>query len=51
MGPPAIEALLQVGADAKALTTAGKLPFDLIKNDAQLKETDGYWKLNQARFE
>ena len=47
----AIEALLQAGADPKALTTTGKLPFDLIKDDEQLKETDGYWKLNQARFE
>ena len=46
-----IEVLLQEGAEAKALTTAGKLPFDLIKDNEQLKRTDGYWKLNQARFE
>ena len=46
-----IEALLRAGADPKALTTAGKLPFDLIKDNEQLKRTDGYWKLNQARFE
>ena len=38
-------------ADAKALTTAGKLPFDFIKDNTQLKKTDGYWKLYQARFE
>ena len=46
----AIEALLQVGADPKELTTDGKLPFDLIK-DEQLKGTDAYWKLYEARFE
>ena len=40
-----IEVLLQEGADAKALTSDGELPFDL------LKKTDGYWKLYQARFE
>ena len=46
----AIEALLQVGADPKELTTDGELPFDLIK-DEQLKGTDAYWKLYEARFE
>ena len=46
-----IEVLLQAGADPKALTTAGKLPFYFIKDNAQLKKTDGYWKLYQARFE
>ena len=46
-----IEVLLQEGADAKALTSDGELPFDLLKDDEQLKKTDGYWKLYQARFE
>ena len=46
-----IEVLLQAEADAKALTTDGKLPFDFIKDNTQLKKTDGYWKLYQARFE
>ena len=46
-----IEVLLQAEADAKALTTDGKLPFDFIKVNTQLKKTDGYWKLYQARFE
>ena len=46
-----IEALLQAGANPKALTATGKLPFDLIKDNEQLRGTDGYWKLNQARFE
>ena len=47
-----IEALLQAGANPKALTdSTGKLPFDLIKDNEQLRGTDGYWKLNQARFE
>ena len=47
----AIEALLQAGADPKALTRNGELPFDLIKDIDQIKGTDAYWKLNDARFE
>ena len=46
----AIEALLQVGADPKELTSDGELPFDLLKDDEQLKKTNAYWKLYQARF-
>ena len=45
----AIEALLQVGADPKGLTSDGKLPFDLIE-DEQLKGTNAYWKLYQSQF-
>ena len=46
----AIEALLQVDADPKELTSDGELPFDLLKDDEQLKKTNAYWKLYQARF-
>ena len=46
----AIEALLYFGADPGEMTSDGKLPFDLIE-DEQLKGTDAYWKLYEARFE
>ena len=47
----AIEALLKAGANPNARTDDGKLPFDYIKDNAQLKGTEFYWKLNQSRFE
>ena len=47
----AVMALLQAGADPKARDTDGKLPVDYAADNGQLKGTDVYWKLNQARFQ
>ena len=46
-----VTALLEAGADPKARNSAGKLPFDWAETNEQLKGTDAYWKLNDARFQ
>lgn len=46
----AMTALLQAGADPSARTEGGLFPFDYIRDKEQLKATDVYWELNQARF-
>ena len=43
--------LLEVGAKANVRAEDGKLPFDYIQDNEQLKGTDFYWKLNEARFQ
>ena len=48
---PAIEALLDAGADAVARNAAGETPWDLAEANEPLQGTDGYWRLNDARFE
>ena len=47
----AIEALLDAGADAVARNAAGETPWDLAEANEPLQGTDGYWRLNDARFE
>ena len=46
----AIEALLDAGANAMARNAAGETPWDLAQNNEALKGSDGYWRLNDARF-
>ena len=46
-----VMALLEAGADPKARNSGGALPFDWAQNNEQLKGTDAYWKLNDARFQ
>ena len=46
----AIEALLDGGADPTARNAAGKTPWDLAEENENLKGSDGYWRLNEARF-
>ena len=46
-----VTALLNAGADPAARDSDGKLPFDYAEDNEQLKGTDVYWKLNQARFQ
>ena len=49
-----VTSLLKAGADPRAQTNDGKLPFDYVKDSERLKEaeyfTDVYWKLHEARF-
>ena len=47
----AVTILLEVGADPKARDNDGKLPFDYARDNEQLRGTDAYWKLNDARFQ
>ena len=46
-----LTALLEAGADPNARDSNGKLPFDYARDNDQLKGTDAYWKLNDARFQ
>ena len=48
--PGAIQALLAAGADAKAKNKKGKTPWDLAQKNEDLKDTKGYWALNDARY-
>ena len=47
-----VTALLDAGADALTRTEEGVgiTPFDLATQNENLKETDAYWRLNEARF-
>ena len=46
-----VTALLEAGAEPKARNRGGALPFDWAETNEQLKGTDAYWKLNDARFQ
>ena len=49
--PAIITALLDAGADAKAKDESGKTPFDYAREkNEKLKNTDVYWRLNDAQF-
>ena len=45
-----IESLLESGADPKAINDDGETPWDVVKLNPALKDTKGYWALNDARF-
>ena len=47
----AVTALLEAGADPNARDADGKLPFDYAGDNEQIKGTDAYWRLNDARFQ
>ena len=48
--PAVIAALLDAGADPEARDEAGKTPWDYAKDSESLKDSDVYWRLNEARF-
>ena len=48
--PEIVIALLKAGADAKATSKEGKTAFDYAQDNVNLKDTDAYWKLNDARY-
>ena len=48
--PAVIAALLDAGADPKALDKSGRTPWDRAKDREPLKDSDAYWRLNDARF-
>ena len=47
---PAIEALLDAGANAMVWNAAGETTWDLVQGNEALQGADGYWRLNDARF-
>lgn len=48
--PAVVSALLDAGGDVHARDGSNKTPFDYAKENAALKGTDVYWRLNEARF-
>ena len=48
--PERITTLLAAGADPKAETINGKKPWDLAKENENLKGSKDYWALNDARY-
>ena len=46
----AIEALLDAGANAMARNVAGETAWDIAQTNETLQGSDGYWRLNDARF-
>ena len=46
----AIEALLDAGANANARNANGRTPWDLAEGNEAVQGSDGYWRLNDARF-
>ena len=47
----AIAALLDAGADPTVRNAAGETPWDRARDNDALRQSDGYWRLNDARFE
>ena len=48
--PAVAEALLAAGADPAAKDKEGKTPWHYAKENAALKGTEVYWRLNDGRF-
>ena len=48
--PVAIDALLSAGADVLAVGNRGRTPWDLVQDNETLKDTDVYWRMNDARY-
>ena len=49
-GGVAVAALLDAGADPTARNAAGQTPWELADENDVLRGSDGYWLLNDARF-
>jgi len=48
--PDVITILLKAGANGKAKSNEGKTAFDYAQDNEKLKDTDTYWKLNEAQY-
>ena len=46
----AIKALLDGGANPNARNAAGRTPWDLAQQNDGLRDSDAYWRLNDARY-
>ncbi|MCY4012581.1 MAG: ankyrin repeat domain-containing protein [Gammaproteobacteria bacterium] len=51
VNPAVVGALLDGGADASLTDKKGLTPWDLAQKHAALRETELYWRLNNARFD
>ena len=47
----AIDALLDAGANPTARNADGRTPWDLAQANDELRGSDSYWRLNEARFD
>jgi hypothetical protein len=50
VNPNVVIALLDAGADGKLRDPDGKTAFDHAQESGALRNTDAYWRLNDARF-
>jgi ankyrin repeat protein len=48
--PEVITTLLQLGADLKIKNNSGKIALDYAKENYRLRNTDAFWKLNDASY-
>ncbi|OPZ37498.1 MAG: Phosphocholine transferase AnkX [Synergistetes bacterium ADurb.BinA166] len=48
--PVVTELLLKAGADAKAKDASGMRPIDYAEKNRSLRDTEAYWKLNDAGY-
>ena len=49
-GPDVVNVLLDAGANAVAKDVSGRVPWDYAEENPDLKATEAYWRLNDARF-
>jgi len=48
--PEVVLTLLELGADSRARTNRGLTPWDLIRRNDKLRDTEAYWRLNDLRY-
>ena len=48
--PEIVTTLLRAGADGKLTSTEGKTAFDYAAENPNVKDSEAYWLLNEARF-
>ena len=48
--PAVITAFIEAGVDAGAMDESGLKPWDYAQSNEELKGTDAWWHLNDARF-
>jgi len=49
--PETVAALIRAGANPKARDGFGRIPADLAEDNADVRDHDIFWTLNQARFD
>ena len=49
--PAIIIALLEAGANPNTPNKSGETPWDDIQDNEDLKDTEAYWRLHDARFD
>ncbi len=49
--PNVVAALLDAGANPKAMSEDDYTPWDTLQYNSALKETEVYWRINEANLE